>query len=326
MCNSSVNEDFAHDVSRFWDCPLGFQSCNLIDGLSPSNADMSLLGMNNRVSYPSPVTDPFFLAPQELKIPSANYSLWTANRTFSWLGCTERYQICNGEKCSNVTGLLQLQSDLKSLDFTPRQNAIAEIIYYALRYTKLYYQWFFSVQAQLLAQDKIFGQYSLSSSLPPNQWELEVQLMHNQSMALLQQKVVEHMAPLDIQFQSYGTLDFVRESTDPEITSICHNQKAKAQGYVSFSVLGIFIIIVVSVISIIFNFSLLTLYRLWQGNSQNFRKVKSEWEVNNVFQLQRRVFENAGIGSWDGHDHQVPVANTFGEKFSFPEDHLSGGR
>jgi hypothetical protein len=108
----------------------------------------------------------------------------------------------------------------------------------------------------LLAKGSLYGVIGLSTGLLENQWQSEIQNMHNVSMTVLQQAVLAHAAPPNLRLGQGANAshywDWVVSETSPAQAAVCQNQKIRSQYYYSFNVLALALVFVagLSVISL----------------------------------------------------------------------------
>ena len=140
-------------------------------------------------------------------------------------------------------------------------------------------------------------------ALPNNQWMTEVSTWFGVSMAKLQQKVVGYATgPGYIP----SGMSLSRPIGPQEHN--CRNQILRSSsGTVSFSVLGVAIILIVGAALISTSLilpSIIRLLRQWF----KWKEYKSlQWTLDGKLQLQRLAYEEAGHGHWSGGASSVPV-------------------
>lgn len=140
-------------------------------------------------------------------------------------------------------------------------------------------------------------------ALPNNQWMIEVNTWFAVSMAKLQQKVIKYATgPGYIPDAMYLS----RPARIQE--NMCKNQIVRSSsGTVSFSVLGVAIILILGTALILTSLVLPTvvgLLRQWF----KWKEYKGlQWALDEKLQLQRLAYEEAGQGHWSGGAKSVPV-------------------
>ena len=150
--------------------------------------------------------------------------------------------------------------------------------------------------------------------LPNNQWMIEVSTWFAVSMAKLQQRVI-----------SYATgpgyiPDAMYLSRPVEIEEkMCKNQIVRSSsGTISFSVLGLAIIVIIGAALISTSIVLSTvvgILRRWL----KWKEYKGlQWTLDEKLQLQRLAYEEAGQGHWSGGADSVPLMKN-GDLIGVPE-------
>ena len=197
------------------------------------------------------------------------------------------------------------------------------MLWHAAWSTRLAFLTFSLEENLLLAKDQLFGHYRVSTSLPDNQWQLELQNAYNTSLALLQFWFNYHAYPPRIRVTPNSTYDqYVTQANTNEEVHICHNQKIRSSTYYSFSVVGLAIIILGgSAVILLSNLIPLTV-QLWrkrkarQGNADAWRK-QEEWALTDVLQLHRIALERYGLWPWKV-DGEVPLLTGYSRQFKLP--------
>ena len=150
--------------------------------------------------------------------------------------------------------------------------------------------------------------------LPNNQWMTEVSSWFAVSMAKLQQSTVQYATgPPHLVAGSH-----LWKPTDDIDVAMCGSQKVRNSfNTLSFSVLGVAIILVVGAMLIFANLVLDLLVGCIQHrwNIGNHRRL--QWVLDEKLQLQRMAYEEAGIGTWSGTTDAVPVT-AYGERLGLP--------
>lgn len=156
----------------------------------------------------------------------------------------------------------------------------------------------------LVVSEKLAKMYQLA--LPNNQWHLEVSNFMAVNMAKLQQLMVDFATGPT--FLPRGTVRTEPVSDFDRI--LCLNQRIQHSGeHVSFSVLGVVVILVGGGVIILFSPWIDTmgnlLQRLLSGKSDARRP--RQWILNEKLQLQRLAYESKGQGVWSNVTDPVPV-------------------
>jgi hypothetical protein len=172
--------------------------------------------------------------------------LWKADATVSFIGCAEQYQFCNQSACTKFAAIGPFLGPdaIKSLRYNSDQLATYDLLVKILTVSQINPIIFALQQNILLAKDHLFGSYRLSTSMPSNQWQLEVQSVFNLSLASIQLLMTEHASPTNVPISVNETVDDrVFKETSPEALRVCQNQKVRTTSFYSFSVLELFFIL-----------------------------------------------------------------------------------
>jgi hypothetical protein len=175
----------------------------------------------------------------------------------------------------------------------------------------------------LLAKRKVYtGFHLLSQGLPENQWQTEVENVHNISMSLLQRRVVDHVLPYDFERPEdagLGEWDFYKEN-DTESQVLCSQQRIRSSESTSFCVLGIAIIVSLGSLVALIDLALADTVGWIQNRIGRGMNKRFEWIEHGTLNLQRLLFEAWGIGPWKGDGSNLPpVTDTFGHEFQPPD-------
>ncbi|KAJ9669280.1 hypothetical protein H2201_000632 [Coniosporium apollinis] len=288
-----------------------------IPELQRSDADVNLLGLFSHVMYTGNVTDQWFDATIRSYIPGLGIQGWVSSRTVSVLGCTEKYQFCNGNRCNSPTGLFSISGEsMEALRLNARQIATFHLLWKVASAARLRYILYFLGNKILVANEKVYGAFLVSSPLPDNQWQIEMENLNNLSMAVLQQHVVEHASPQNIEVRPGVTSrQYIIPENTPEGKRLCANQKTRHAAYSSFNLLGICVIIFGGSLIILVNLSLPHLVGWIQKMTGIGLAARLDWIESETLQLQRMAFEGRGIGPWIGKQDRVPTTAKFGRRF-----------
>lgn len=296
-----------------------------ISELNRTDADISLLILNNRVAYTGRVDDPFFRASRQEAFNRLEGS-WISNTTLTGVACTEQYQFCNpakkgdakGDQCTALGSLYDFDLIMPppNLDLNPRQAAtymiMAKLIY-SMRFNSFL---MFLKNEILVATRLVYGSFGISTPLPDDQWQTEVANIHNLSLAGLQLNAIGHAATPNIQIRPGLSLhDHMVDETDPDAQALCRNQRARISAYSSFSMLGIIIIIACSLLIILVDYCLPLLLLRVNPASLKSTIAAQAWDEDDILQLQRQALEGRGIGPWKTNSGPVPVTDQWDLKF-----------
>jgi hypothetical protein len=270
----------------------------------------------NTVAYTAEVTDPLFKAwVSEEALPGPGL-YWYSNRTTSGLGCIEQYQFCGSEECTNAVGYYQVNGSItQPLNFNERQLATFELLLQALWASRIKYMDNLLSGDWLLAKDKLYGRASLSSPIEENHWQMEVENIHNATLALLQRRVVEHALPPPQTWPVTGVNKFIIPPATPESKSLCNSQKIRSPAYQSFSVFGVASIFFGGVFLIGFKYALPTVLDHTPLRSGQNSYRKKQWAQDWILQLYRLAAEGQGIKPWRRRQSNVPVTVEFAKEF-----------
>jgi hypothetical protein len=233
----------------------------------------------------------------------------------------ERYQVCLGDACSPFTGYYNIKNSnftLPSPVTRPTQNAVFELMWKAIWAAQTKYLVMFLNDQMLLANNYLWGYFKgLSAPLPDNQWQNEVINMHNTSMALLQRRIVDFASPPNTEVRpSVSSQSNIVSPNTAASRALCSQIKVRTDAYMSFSVLGIFLLIGLAILIVAVNLSLADMVdsarRRW-----GVEMFKSwEWVETSPMQLHRMACEGRGIGPWNEKSVGVPRTQEVGLRFS----------
>ncbi|KAL9102216.1 MAG: hypothetical protein Q9187_009149, partial [Circinaria calcarea] len=141
-------------------------------------------------------------------------------------------------------------------------------------------------------------------SLPNNQWQIEVTNWHNIALAKFQDWIVEYSrGPSTIRKGSVISEPVTKADRD-----LCSSQKVhQTSSHISFSLLGLLIVLVFGGSIIFASLFIDTLVGFFQRCFHISEHKAIQWALDEKLQLQRMVYEKAGIGSWNNCDGRVPT-------------------
>lgn len=292
-----------------------------IPDLRRNDADINLMFINSKVVYTGEVKDPVFDGTKPVDDVSQQ-TLWQSAKVTGAIGCTEQYQFCNGDRCTAPGGIYAFnETSVKALDYNDVQTATFKAIWTALWASRLRHLIIGIGVEVLLAKGKVYtggdqGRW-ISTALPSDHWQLEVQNMHNITMAMLQRTIVSHAVPgegasIPLEPQSY-----IIQETEPASLKVCASQRIKTMAYSSFSILGLALIISLGSVVILLNMSLPGLVGWIQRRTGKGLYLRQQWIESDFLQLQRMAFEGKGIGPWTGNEDAVPITTRLGTRFKF---------
>lgn len=294
-----------------------------IVALNRTDADVSLfLLAPNSVLYVAPVADPFFAASLPIAVPNldgTNTTFYTADQYVSAIACIDQYQYCNPKtgRCTSLTSVSVLNSNLDQLDdidLNVAQLNTAEQIGFAVPYMGTFNS-VLSRGAQALRASETVDN-NIQIALPDDQWMTEVSSWYAVSMAKLQQKIVQYA--IGPAYTPAG-VNVTAPLNDAQ-ERICKNQKIRsASGTISFSVLGVAIILIVGAMLIFTNLVLDTLMGFIRRKLHWKDYKRLQWTLDEKLQMQRLAYEEAGQGHWSGAVSSVPVTRKH-DTFGIPRD------
>lgn len=276
-----------------------------IPALNRTDADVTIMFLaSNAVSYRSPVLDPWFQATfaHNLTDPSGvNFTEYIPDFWVGVLACADQYQFHNpvNGRSTSLTSMIGLVTETGKLEYNKIQNATLLSLYYSANYQQTVYSVYSQGPRALRAYDSLLGSDVVSPGLPKNQWQIEATQFFSISMAKLQQMTVNYAAgPL----HAYDGMVFVKGNE-----TLCGMQKIRGNnGFLSFSVLGVAIILVLggSLVFISLVLDPVVGFVRQRFNWDDHKRL--QWAVDEKLQLQRLAFEGAGQGRWKGGVDSIP--------------------
>lgn len=292
-----------------------------VDALNRTDADVSLfLLAPNSVRYEAPVTDPFYAAttPFNLSIDggTTNYTYYTSDQWVNALACTDQHQYCNptNKQCTPLTSLVLAHKSLFENKISLNQAQMVTAL--RLDLITQFLTTYFSVNSRgasaLRASETVNNLDQIP--LPNNQWMTEVSTWFSVSMAKLQQRVIEYATG-----PGYIPDGMTLSRPVEQQEKMCKNQIVRSSGgTISFSVLGVAIILILGAALIFTSLVLPTaigLLRKWL----KWKEYKGlQWTLDGKLQLQRLAYEEAGQGHWSGGASSVPLMRK-GDLIGVPE-------
>lgn len=281
--------------------------------LNRTDALVSLLFLVSNVAYLEPVDDPLFLA--KTKVRKNGLTVYQATEPAAVLGCAEKYELCNGERCMNFAGhqSLTISEKYRRLQFNAKQSSIADRILDPLSDSPIFYRYLGQGGMPLLATGRIYN--NVLQTLPSDQWIIEINRDYGSGLN-------------DVQLES---LEFVAGPSDPADAKytvelpdkdkwMCTNQIIRRDGYASFNILGLVIILAVGGCFIVLNLTLRNIFGRVQQRSKSGQLRNAEWQDYGLLQLHRSALQAQGISQWESLDGDVPVIS-YGEGFFLPSQH-----
>jgi hypothetical protein len=258
--------------------------------------------LSNQAIYTEKVTDLWFKATSKnetrgigMRTPDRNG--WHPDRLISTLGCIERYQFCNATFCTPLSGLY-LTDPMKDpgLDFRDTQAAVFNTVWQAAWAMKITFSLLTLGEDILLAQRFIQDRgRQTSSPVYEDQWQREVESLHNLSLAELQRRVVEFALPPNVTTRpGLSSLKFLVEpEANSTVRRICDSLKIRSVAHTSFSVLGLSVIVVAGLLIILFNFWMEE-FVFWLRSRSSAHQLSlyktREWKEGHILEIQRAAF------------------------------------
>lgn len=276
-----------------------------IPALNRTDADVTIMFLaSNAVSYESPVLDPWFhatFAQTFTDLNGINFTQYSADIWVGVLACADQYQFHNpvNERSTPLTSMSGLVNETDKLEFNKIQNATVMSLYNSAHYQLTYYSVFSQGARALRAYDSSSSDVT-SPGLPKNQWQIEATQMFSVSMAKLQQMMVNYAAG---PAHDYEGMTFVKGNE-----TLCGQQKMRGNnGFLSFSVLGVAIILLLGGLLVLISLVLDPVIGLVRRKLNWNDHKRLQWAVDEKLQLQRLAFEGAGQGRWKGGVESIPT-------------------
>ena len=274
------------------------------------DADVTLVFLAaNAIKFLEPNSDPLFSANFKVEVPGidgADNSYYSSDEYVDLLACTDQFQYCDAEddrRCTPLTGYMQAWTAINATGMNSVQGLVANRIALYTRELSIHHAIGGRGAAALRAQELVSDR--TQQALPDNQWQIEVSSWFATGLAKLQRAIVEyasgpsHLVP--------GT--YVQKPDGPISEAMCYAQKvAITANTVSFSVLGLSLVLAIGAVIIFVYLVLETVVALIQKRLRwgDYRRLR--WVMDDKMQLQRMAFEEAGMGgSWSNLTGAVPV-------------------
>ncbi|KKY19192.1 hypothetical protein UCRPC4_g04566 [Phaeomoniella chlamydospora] len=293
-----------------------------IDEFNRTDADVTLdFLVSNSVYYDEPNDDPIFGAHQIIY----NYTydngevahIYISDYYVSVIGCVEQYQVCQPDQgtCTALDATSSLLSNAAhgSVSFYKIQIGAIERIFAILASMQIYNIMVGRGASGLQVRNTLANLEQ--GALPNNQWEIEVLGWARTALARLQEAILEYPSQATTNIPG----SYIYKPTDWVSEAMCHSQLVRqTNGTISFSVLGLSIILVVGFLIIALSLCIESV----TGHIQT-RYLKScrfrwlDWILDEKFQLQRMMYEAADMGGeWKNVTDEIPTTR---------EDHRFGG-
>ncbi|KAB2568801.1 hypothetical protein DBV05_g12525, partial [Lasiodiplodia theobromae] len=258
----------------------------------------------NYVNFGAPVDDPWYSAHRELS------NVIYADQASSPLACKIQQQFCypalSGEaQCEPFSGMYD---DSGAYQFEERQKP--SYIWTATLMSQLHdiYNIASVLRTSALAS-KFYMQADIIGPLPDNQWQIDLEYMHNITLANLQSAAVSiAKGP-----SNPNLLQYVNPPTDSASKKLCKNQKVYSTAHFNFSLFWLILVLSLGTVLLLLSYTLEPFVRLIQRrrwlryDPLVDAYARLEWTTNETLQLQRLAHEELGVGEWKGCVDDVPV-------------------
>lgn len=160
---------------------------------------------------------------------------------------------------------------------------------------------------------------STQIGLPNNQWMIEASSWFAITVAKVQEIPIRWATGPP--YVPVGTM--LDRASLPGDIQLCKSQMINSPGgTMSFSVLGIGVILIVGTLLMLLSLWLdsITGYVRWKLQYDDYKRL--QWGLDGMFQLHRLAYEAAGQGLWSGGANTIPVTQR-GDLMGMPEFHAN---
>ena len=284
--------------------PLGL----LFRSFDRSDVDVSIFFLAaNRLSYDSPVDDPFFPAHNQAVnlIDGVTISEYWADQHITSLACADQPQFCNliladldsqPDGCIPLTGTLRTLSALLNIGLNDRQKDTADLL------TDSIYDMYNPVigrqASALLASQTVYD--NEQQSLPNNQWQIEVANWLATFLARLQQGVIEYAL--------YRANTPVMNNTLLELERVVYKSQKihNPLGYQNYSIFSIAIILIGGFLVILIGTIIDTCVGCAKRLLNRGYYSRIVWDLDQTLSLQSMAQEGAGLGPFTKCNDTIP--------------------
>ncbi|KAF2150220.1 hypothetical protein K461DRAFT_315187 [Myriangium duriaei CBS 260.36] len=310
-----------------------------------TDADVSMIFITpNSVYFEARNYDPIFGATRPLfnttQLDGTIEEFYDSNKFIAAIGCMEQFQVCHpdGTGCTPLDGIYPMldRAIHNSVPFNPVQLVTAVRFATAASSTLVSNLLDGRGGSVLHVQEMVHG--LKQSALPSNQWMLEVLGWSQSSLAAMQQAFADYVAqPADIAgYHVQGWPDKVNQG-------MCHSQLTRTtNNTTSFSVLGVSIILGVGGLIVLVSLIIEPVVGFVRNKFMKASRYKQlNWILDDKFQIQRMMYEGAGMGGkwrnakaavptttepvpfggWFGVDHEHPSVHQLQRKGNMHEEH-----
>lgn len=247
------------------------------------------------------------------------------------MGCTEQYQFCGTEYCTDLGGLQQVNdtSVIASLHLNDNQFATLTTMIAIMWDARIGFLFFSFADEVLLARDRLCGvQFHLSgniysdermnsnplhglyysTTLNDEQWRVEAENLHNMALAKMQKQFSLRPRPIDTGFTSANGSWFINTPSNEAERKLCYQQKVKSNAYRSFSVFGIALLLSFGILIMLIRVSLPTIASAMERRSHSPREIQrlDAWNQMDVLNLLCHLLEHLNDVSFQDMGRSVP--------------------
>ena len=293
------------------------------------DADLTVVWLNSHTEYLAPVQDPWFRAATPsgkwwLPLPISN-----ADRNFSALACTEQFQFCSMSSSDNATQNCSILGGIYAnltnpwyglADLNDNQKVALRLIHAAISGISLE-NGFFSLEDNfLLARSAVTT--TLSTPLPPGQWQREVHNFVDVMLAAVQQRVVAYASPTDLPFRTANSTSSTRKYIEPiglpGSERLCGNNiRIRSASHLNFSVVKLVAVVAACSNVVMVNVFCVPGLIFWIARKLQMSGLpRKEWYGGYLFSLHREFLDGKCIGPWVSGEGDITVTVERGLSFS----------
>ena len=268
---------------------------------------------SNAVVYNEPVYDPLFRATRKEESPTEFLPYFYFSDVYvRALACADQFQYCNpsNKACTPLAGAYTAsdKTQWERLGINSIQRSTFDTLVYALQMQHTYFNVNGQGGATLRVSDTVrVTDMRQDEKLPANQWMIELEDWFAASLARLQQSVLSYATGPS---QLYEGM-YVRRGNQ----ELCGRQKfCRSSGYISFSVLGVSVILILGSFLVVLSLFIDTLVGSAMVKLGWKEHKRIHWAFDGDLQLLRFAFEGVDQGSWTGDMDAVPVTRNGDER------------
>ena len=285
---------------------------NPIPELLVPDGDVNVLFLSaNDIRFLNQVDDPWYSAHTfagsvRRDGVNGNISLYVRDDPVRALGCVERYQFCNPNvstksSCTTLGGIAQAVQRAPQLYQGEEQRAQLKWSASAIALMAAGLREVTGLLGTSALQSRSTLTQGEQSTLPKNQWEVEVESWFKITLADLQRSILEHATgPTDPAIRQF----LVRPNTTEE-QKVCANQKVRSDSFTSFNIVGLTITFVLGGVITLISVVLPMAVERVQRRRNPYSSLA--WIANDTLQLQRLAHEAVGAGTWQGTHTDCPT-------------------